>query len=41
MDYRIISVDGATPSRSDALALAGLLGLDATIVERAAALFAE
>jgi DNA mismatch repair ATPase MutS len=41
MDYRIIAVDGARPARSDALALAALLGLDAAIVERAAALFAE
>jgi hypothetical protein len=40
MDYRIVAVDGAARSASDALAVAGLLGLDPEIVERAAALFA-
>jgi hypothetical protein len=40
MDYRIVAVDGAARSASDALAVAGLLGLDSAIVERAAALFA-
>ena len=41
MDYRIVAADGDAGARSDALALAGLLGLDSTIVERAAALYAE
>jgi DNA mismatch repair ATPase MutS len=41
MDYRIVPVDGDARARSDALALAGLLGLDSTIVERAAVLYAE
>lgn len=40
MDYRIVAVAGEARSPSDALALAGLLGLDAAIVERAGALFA-
>ncbi len=40
MDYRIIVAGIATEVRSDALALAGLLGLDAAIVERAATLYA-
>jgi hypothetical protein len=41
MDYRIIAVDGDAHSHSDALALAGLLGLDSTIVDRAAELYAR
>jgi DNA mismatch repair protein MutS2 len=40
MDYRISAVDGAARSPSDALAVAGLLGLDPAIVERAGAIFA-
>jgi DNA mismatch repair ATPase MutS len=40
MDYRIVAVDGESAAQSDALALAGLLGLDDAIVERAAELFA-
>jgi len=41
MDYRIVRVEGAARPVSDALAVAGLLGLDSAIVERAAALFAD
>jgi dsDNA-specific endonuclease/ATPase MutS2 len=41
MDYRIIAADGAPPGGSDALALAGLLGLDAAIIERAEELYAD
>jgi DNA mismatch repair protein MutS2 len=41
MDYRIIAVSGEATSPSDALALAGLLGLDAPIVARAAQLYAD
>jgi DNA mismatch repair ATPase MutS len=41
MDYRILAADGEAYSHSDALALAGLLGLDAAIVERAAELYAQ
>jgi hypothetical protein len=40
MDYRIIRVAGEAHAHSDALALAGLLGLDPAIVERAAELYA-
>jgi hypothetical protein len=40
MDYRIVAVEGEAHAHSDALALARLLGLDAAIVDRAAALFA-
>jgi DNA mismatch repair ATPase MutS len=40
MDYRIVPVSGEAHAHSDALALAGLLGLDAAIVDRAAALYA-
>ena len=39
MDYRIVAADGDARSPSDALALAGLLGLDAAVVERAGVLF--
>lgn len=40
MDYRIVAVSGESHAHSDALALAGLLGLDAPIVDRAAELYA-
>ncbi len=40
MDYRIIEVHGDTRSDSDALALAGLLGLEPALIERAVALYA-
>jgi DNA mismatch repair ATPase MutS len=41
MDYRIIAVAGEAHAHSDALALAGLLGLDETIVARARDLYAR
>jgi hypothetical protein len=40
MDYCIVAVDGESHVHSDALALAGLLGLATPVVERAAALYA-
>jgi hypothetical protein len=40
MDYRIVAAAGDARPASDALAVAGLLGLDPTIVARATALFA-
>jgi hypothetical protein len=40
MDYRIVRVEGDARSASDALAVAGLLGLDPAIVERAARIVA-
>jgi hypothetical protein len=39
MDYRIVEVTGSGTTASDALALAGLLGLDPAVVARATELF--